>query len=169
MEKMFSLFYRLASARALLMVVLYDLPLNLAAIFPSGHWRYCSEKSPCSQKSIFPIDHHCKRDVCKTVDRTPRTANNVNYDSFYYELLIHGGFIFVKLSSSREKRFKNPWRHHNVKSMGRAGARGRGQRGKHYCAYSVGRTTRKQTRKLETFFGVCARRAIPIGLNGRHF
>ena len=51
--------------------------------------------------------------------------------------------------------------------MGRAGTRGRGQRGKHYCAYSVGRTTRKQTRKLETFFGVCARRAVPRGLNGR--
>lgn len=37
--------------------------------------------------------------------------------------------------------------------MGRAGTRGRGQRGKHYCAYSVGRTTRKQTRKLETLYG----------------
>ena len=131
--------------------------------------QYCSEKSPCGPKSIFPIDHHCKRDVCKTVDRTPRTANNVNYDSFYYELLIHGGFIFVKLSSSWEKRFKNLWCHHNVKSVGWAGTCGRGQRGKHYCAYSVGCTTRKQTWKLETFFGVCASRAVFKGLNGRHF
>ena len=103
--------------------------LNCSAsqpIFPNGHSWYCSKKSPCSLKSIFFIDHHCKRDVCKTVDRTPRTANNVNYDSFCCGLLIHGGFMFVKLSSSREKRFKNPWRHHNVKSIGRAGARGRG-------------------------------------------
>ena len=75
----------------------------LQPIFPSDHLQYCSKKSPCDPGRIFPIEHHCKGDVCKTVDRTPQTANNINYDLFCYELLIHG----VKLSSSREKQFKN--------------------------------------------------------------
>ena len=68
----------------------------LQPIFPSGHSWYCSDKSPCSPKSVFPIDHHYKRDVCKTVDRTPPTANNVNYDSFYYVILIQGRFYICK-------------------------------------------------------------------------
>lgn len=58
-------------------------PLSLVFhFFPSGH----------SRRSIFSIDHHFKRDFCKT-----QTVNKVNYDS-YYEILIHGFFIFVKLS-----------------------------------------------------------------------
>ncbi len=35
---------------------------------PSGHLRYCNEKSPCSPNSIFPTVHHCNRDVCKPAD-----------------------------------------------------------------------------------------------------
>ena len=39
-----------------------------------------------------------KKDVCKTDDWT--SANKVYCDSFNYEFLIHGGFIFVKFSKS---------------------------------------------------------------------
>lgn len=48
----------------------------------------------------FPIDNHYKS---KTVNRTPWTANKANYDSFYYQFFTHGGFLFLKLSWSREK------------------------------------------------------------------
>lgn len=92
--------------------------------------------------SIFSIDLHYK-----TADRTPPTANKVNYDSFCYKVSILEGFIFVKLSTSREKQFKNPLHHHIVKSVGWAGTWGRGQQGKRHWAYSVGRTTQR----LETF------------------
>lgn len=112
-------------------------PLSLAASFSQWSLQYCSEKSPCSPKSIFPTDCRCKRDACKTVDKTPWTANKVNYDFFYYEFLIKGGFIFVKPSSSQEKWFKNLLHHHNVKCECKAG--------------TMGRTTWKQPRKLETF------------------
>lgn len=55
----------------------------------------------CDAKSIFSIDHHCKkRDVCKIFDRTPHTAEKVNYESVGYECLIHGCFVFVKVASS---------------------------------------------------------------------
>lgn len=59
------------------------------------HFQFCSKRFPCSPKSIFPSDHHYKRDVRKIVDKTSWTANRVNYDVFYYECLTHGGFIFV--------------------------------------------------------------------------
>ena len=36
---------------------------------------------PCGPESIVPLDAHYKKNVCKTVGRTP-TANKVNYDSF---------------------------------------------------------------------------------------
>lgn len=36
-----------------------------------------------------------KRDVCKTVERTLQTANKINNDAFYSEVLIPGGFLFV--------------------------------------------------------------------------
>lgn len=102
--------------------------LSLAANFSKKSKK---AKSPsCGPKSTFTIDHHCKSDVCKTVDRTPQTANHVNYE---------------------KKLFKNLWRHYNVKSMGWVGSCGWGQWGKYYCAYLVGRTMRKQTRMLETF------------------
>lgn len=45
--------------------------------------------------------------------------------------------------------------------MGWAWIRGRGQRYKHYSAYSV-RATQKQTGKLENISGLCVRRAIFI-------
>ncbi len=38
------------------------------------------KKSPTAQKSFFTT----VRDVCKTVDRTPQTANKVNYYFLYY-------------------------------------------------------------------------------------
>lgn len=78
---------------------------GLLAFLPSGHSQYCSKKkTPWGPKSIFSIDRHYKRDVCKTNDRTPRTAKKVNYDSFYYKFLIHEGFIFVKLSSNLKEK-----------------------------------------------------------------
>lgn len=49
-------------------------------------------------------------------------------------------FIFVKLFLSTEKRC-----HHN--SMRQAGTCGRGYRGKHYCAYSVGPNNQEVNRK----------------------
>lgn len=65
-------------------------------IWHRDHSRYGSEKFPCGLKSIFLTDRHYKRDVCKTDDRTPRTADEVDYDSFWNASLIHGGFMFVK-------------------------------------------------------------------------
>lgn len=52
-----------------------------SALLPNwhgGHSHYCSEEL---RKSIFPINHQNKSDVCKTVDRTLRTANKIDYDS----------------------------------------------------------------------------------------
>ena len=76
-------------------------------IFPSGRSRYCCEKSPGSANKHFLRRPPCEREACETVHRKPRTAHKLHYDSFYSECLIHGGFIFVKLSSSQGKRFKN--------------------------------------------------------------
>lgn len=42
------------------------------------------DKIPLCTKSISPINHHYKRDVFKTVHRSPLTANKVNYDSSYH-------------------------------------------------------------------------------------
>lgn len=53
-----------------------------------------SDVQPGSQEC-----HLYKRDFYRTVDRTPLTESKVNNDSLYYEFLIHGGFIFVKLYS----------------------------------------------------------------------
>lgn len=52
--------------------------LGLRPIFTSCHL-YCKEESPSSPKRIFPIEHYRKREVFKTVDRTPRTANRIIY------------------------------------------------------------------------------------------
>lgn len=41
--------------------------------------------------------------------RTSWTVNKVNYDSFYTEFLIHGGFIFLKRSWSRENDSESLW------------------------------------------------------------
>ncbi len=48
-------------------------------IFPSGNWRYCSEEILCSPKSIFPTDHHYKKDISETVDKNlePQTRSNL--------------------------------------------------------------------------------------------
>lgn len=43
--------------------------LAMQQFFPSGHLWYCSKKIPHSPESLFPIGHHRKRQVCKTVDR----------------------------------------------------------------------------------------------------
>ncbi len=111
-------------------------PLSLASNFSQWPLAVLQRKIPCGPKSIFPIDHHCKRDACKTVDRTPPTINMVNYYSLYCTFLSHGGLIFVKLFQSPEtvtllRIFSGP---HNP----------------------------EVTQKLETFFGVCARRAVPL-------
>ncbi len=71
----------------------------------SGHLWFCNEKFRCSPKSIFLIGCHHKRDVSKTVDRSRQTVNELNYDSFYSECFIHGGFVFAKLYVSGEKLF----------------------------------------------------------------
>lgn len=46
-----------------------------------------AKNSPAAKKSIFPVDHHYKRDknFCKTVYRTLKTSNKLNYESFYCE------------------------------------------------------------------------------------
>ena len=86
-----------------------------------GHSRYCTKKF---KEILFPIDHYSTKDVCQTVNRTQRTANKVHNKSFYSDFLIHGGFIFVKLPISwekkkkKKKRFKNLWQHHKWKVCG---------------------------------------------------
>ncbi len=41
-----------------------------------------------------------KFDICKTVDSSPQTANELNYDSLYCGYLIQGGFVFINISMS---------------------------------------------------------------------
>lgn len=43
----------------------------------------------------------------KTDNRTSQTVHKVKYDSYCYEFLINGGFIFVKLSLNQERRLQN--------------------------------------------------------------
>lgn len=62
---------------------------------------------PTAQKAFSPTNHDDQRDICQTDDLTPQTAIKVNYDSFYYEFLIFGCFMFVKLTWNSEKRFQN--------------------------------------------------------------
>ena len=65
----------------------------LLPIWPGGCSQYCSIYFPCREKkqSTFPIDHHYERDGCKTVNRTPTTANEVddlsNMNSRFMETL----------------------------------------------------------------------------------
>ncbi len=63
------------------------------------------DKLSCVPKSIFPVDCRCEKDVCKTVDRSLQTADELKYDSLYSEFLSHKGFVFVKLSASRVELF----------------------------------------------------------------
>lgn len=71
-------------------------------------------------------------------------------------------FIFVKLSSSRERQCENLWHHHSVNSMGWVGTRRLDQREKHNCAFSMSYRARGH------FVGACARWVILIGFNRRH-
>ena len=75
--------------------------------------------------------------------------------------------IFRKLPSSWEKRLKNWWCHRSVRSVCRGGTH-RPAGGKLCYVQSTGQMTRKYTWKPENSFGVGARRANVIGLNGHH-
>ncbi len=90
----------------------------LLPVFLSGHSQYYSEKSPCGPKSIFPIDHHCKRDVCKTVDRTPPAVNMVSYYSWHCIFLIHGRLfnLFKNFSKAQKCHFCSEWCHRCVRA-----------------------------------------------------
>ncbi len=79
--------------------------LSLASNVSQWPLAVLQRKILCSPKSIFPIDLHCKRDVCKTVDRTPPDINMVSYYSLYCIFVSHGGLIFVKLFKCPEKSF----------------------------------------------------------------
>ncbi len=74
-------------------------PLSLASKLVEWPLVVLQQKIPLRPKKFFPISCNCKIDVCKTVDRPPRTANMLNRDNFNSEFLIHGGFIFVKHST----------------------------------------------------------------------
>lgn len=82
-----------------------------------------AEKNSPVAQNAFSHRPYYKRDICKTFDRKPQT---VNYNSFYYEFLR----FYICKTFLWEKRFKNLWRHHNVKSMGWVGTCGWGQREK---------------------------------------
>ncbi len=60
-------------------------------------------------KSIFPTDHHYKRDVCKTdtVRHVKVQTWSMNYYSLYIftKVLVHEDFIMVKLSQILENLF----------------------------------------------------------------
>ncbi len=126
----------------------------------SSHLWYCSEKFPCGQKHIFAPGCLCKGDVCKTVDRSPRTANELNFDFSYSEFLIHGGFVFVKFSVSWEKQFQNQWHHQNVKSFGSS---------RNLRDRPAGGTWLHKFIGLHNQEGVCTGWAVLIGLNVRPF
>lgn len=96
-------------------------------LFPGGHVPVWSEKSPCWRNT-----KHCKQ-LC--------------YDSFYCEVLIHGG-------SPAEKS--------DVKTCDL------GQLWKLKFAYWMGDVHSKWTWMPENFFGIRIKQAIVIGLNGRH-
>ena len=95
--------------------------------WPTG----CCSSWVILQDTVAPRSHASKFAqwpfaILKQGDKTiikevcwPWAANKSNYDAFYYTFLIHGGFIFVKLSLSWGRLFEYIWCHHNVKSMGR--------------------------------------------------
>ena len=107
-----------------------------------------AKRRPCAPKSVSPTDCRYNRDVYKTVDDI--SAIKVDYHSFCYEFLLCGSFVFMQLSLSWEKHFKNLWCHHIVKSSGWARTRGQDQQNKLRRAYSAGYVTWK----LENFPGV---------------
>ncbi len=53
------------------------LPLSLATILSQYTW-YRSKENPNGHQGFFPTGHHYKRDVYKTVERTPLAANKVS-------------------------------------------------------------------------------------------
>lgn len=52
----------------------------LRPVLPSYCSQQCIKKSHCGTENIFPIDFHCQREVCNTVDRALLTGNQVNYE-----------------------------------------------------------------------------------------
>lgn len=78
----------------------------------SGRVTSTKLKTPSSQKMVR-----------KSVNRTPETAHKVNYNSFNYEFLIHGSFMFVKLSCRQKKsiliNFEGEGSRENAYSMSR--------------------------------------------------
>ncbi len=133
----------------------------LLPMSPSGHSWYCNENSPCSPQSIFPIEHHCKRDVCKTVDRTPPAVNMVSYYSLYCIFLSHGGLICVKLFQSPEKSFFL----NDLIAVEEQPSWARGMMGYTLLHIFIG----AHNPEAWNFFGVCARRAALLALNRHHF
>lgn len=141
------------------------LPHNLAANFPSGQSQHCRKKTYSSPKGIFPNHHHnCKRGTCKTVDRTLRTTNKLNYDSFYQEFWIQCGSIFVKLKSDvilvyglQAKRERTGWA-----SKGNTTA---------YIQWAAQCRSKPVSQELFFFFfySACISQVILIELNGQYF
>lgn len=129
--------------------------------FPVTTRRIAVKRIPCGPKSIFPIERHYKRGVCKNVDRTPQTANKVNYESFYSDFCVHRGFMFVELSSSWAKRFKNLSSHCKVFESNRnswVGPAGETL----LRIFSGPHTVELNLEAGKHFFGLCTRRATPL-------
>lgn len=105
--------------------------------------------SLCPRKSISPPDRRYKREVYKTVDDISANCKPGQLSFFLFWISLRGGFVFVQLSLSWEKQFKNLWCHHNVKYSGWAGTRGQGQQNEPRWAYSAGYITTR----LENFLG----------------
>ena len=68
---------------------------------PSGHWWYYS----VAQTAFSPQTSIIKETSVKLLTGRLQLLTR-SIMTFYYEFLILEGFIFVKLSSGREKRFK---------------------------------------------------------------
>ncbi len=65
----------------------------LLPVFPSGHLRYCSEKSPCGPESISPTDLHVK----ETSVNLLTAVNMLSLYSLCCISLSHRVLIFVKV------------------------------------------------------------------------
>ncbi len=62
------------------------------------HLSACRSRIPSGPNSIFPVNHHYKKDVSETVDRTPQTVKKVNYYSLFYEFLDRKAIFICAIS-----------------------------------------------------------------------
>lgn len=99
-------------------IILYLDTTMLVPKLPSGHSGYCSKKLPCGPTSILPIGHHNKRDICKSFDRIPQTANKGQIWLFLFWTFDLWSFYIDK--SFLEPRKAKNLRHHH-KSYGLLG------------------------------------------------